>query len=207
MYRLLARKGAGSLAVEAMLAECQLPYTVEDLVRDEKGALPETLHRINPRAEVPTLLMPDDSVMTESAAILIHLADLVPEKGLAPAIGTPQRGPYLRWMIFLATTVYMSDLRYFYPQRYTTDQAGTAGIKAFAEAGMMREFEILSGAVGKGPYVLGTPFSAVDIYAAMLISWAPDLIQLFATHPNLKTIYDKVVERPRIAPVWRRNEV
>ena len=92
MYRLLARKGAGSLAVEAMLAECQLPYAVEDLVRDEKGALPESLHRINPRAEVPTLLMPDDSVMTESAAILIHLADLVPEKGLAPAIGTPQRG-------------------------------------------------------------------------------------------------------------------
>ena len=110
-------------------------------------------------------------------------------------------------MIFLATTVYMSDLRYFYPERYTTDQAGTAGIKAFAEAGMMREFAILSGAVGKGPYVLGTQFSAVDIYAAMLISWVPDLIQLFATHPNLKTLYDKVVERPRIAPVWRRNEV
>lgn len=207
MYRLLARKGAGSLAVEAMLAECQLPYDVEDLVRDEKGALPERLHRINPRAEVPTLIMPDDSVMTESAAILIHLADLLPEKDLAPAIGTARRGPYLRWMIFLATTVYMSDLRYFYPERYTTDQAGMPGIKAFAEAGMMREFAILSGAVGKGPYVLGNQFSAVDIYAAMLISWAPDLIGLFAAHPNLKSLYDAVVERPRIAPVWRRNEV
>lgn len=206
MYRLLARKGAGSLAVEAMLAECQLPYVVEDQVRDETGALPQSLHKLNPRAEVPTLLMPDDSVMTESAAIMVHLADLHPERGLAPAIGSPQRGPYLRWMIYLATTVYMSDLRYFYPERYTGDPAGAPAIKSVAEAGMASEFAILSDAVGKGPYVLGRDASAVDIYAAMLISWAPDLKQLFAAHPNLQTLYEQIIARPRIAAVWRRNE-
>lgn len=205
MFKLYARKGAGSVAVEAVLALCGAKYEIEDMQRDANGSLPAVLHRLNPRAEVPTLILPDGTVMTESAAILIHLADIFPEAKLAPAASSPLRPRYLRWMLYLATTVYMSDLRMLYPTRYTADAAGAAGIKAKAIDGMAAEFVILSDEIGEGPFILGTTMSAVDIYAAMLATWDADVPALFARHPNIKALHDRVAQVPAIAKVWARN--
>ena len=205
MFKLYAKKGAGSAAVEAVLALCGAPHEIVDLQRDSSGAFPAVLNRVNPKGEVPTLVLPDDSIMTESAAILIHLADIFPQAGLAPAVLSPLRPRYLRWMLFLATTVYMSDLRMYYPERYTADPAAAAGIKAKAVAGMEGEFAILSDAVGEGPFILGTGMSAVDIYAAMLATWVLDIGALFARHPNIKTLHDRVAAVPAVAKVWARN--
>jgi glutathione S-transferase/GST-like protein len=207
MFKLYARRGAGSLAVEALLAECDAAYRVEDLERGPDGKFPAFFYRLNPLGQVPTLILPDDSVMTESAAIVIYLADLHPGAGLAPAVAAPLRPRYLRWLAYLATTVYMSDLRMIYPQRYTDDPAGAAAVKRMAEAGMAREWDIFAAALGEGPYVLGETFSAADIYAAMLATWNADVAAFFARHPNIKGLYDRVVARPRIAGVWARNEV
>ena len=205
MFKLYAKKGAGSVAVEAVLALCGANHEIEDLQRDASGSFPAILRSVNPRAEVPTLILPDGTIMTESAAILIHLADIFPQANLAPAVSSPLRPRYLRWMIYLAATVYLSDLRMYYPARYTVDAAGAAGIKAKAIDGMAAEFAILSDAVGEGPFILGERMSAADIYAAMLATWAPDLTALFAKHPNLKVLHDRVVEVPAIAKVWARN--
>lgn len=207
MFKLYARKGAGSMAIEAMLAQCGAPYQVEDLTRNADGSFPQSLHRINPKGEVPTLILPDDSVMTESAAILIHLGDIFPAAGLAPPIASPLRPRYLRWMVYLATTLYMSDLRMYYPERYTVDAAGAPAIRERAISGMAQEFAIYADALGRGPFILGADMSAADIYAAMLVSWDIDVPAVFAKHPNLKAMYDAVVAHPRIAAVWARNGV
>ena len=205
MYTLYARNTAGSMAPEALLALAGADYKVIVLQRKPDGSFHDFFHELNPKAEVPTLILPDDSVMTESAAIMIHLADLYPDKGLAPAIGTPERARYLRWMIYLATQLYPSDLRLFYPERYTADPAGAAAIKIRAEEMMMAEFAIYAGALGDGPFLLGSRMTAVDIYAAMLCSWAPDVARLFAAHPNLGRMYEAVVAVPQVKAVWARN--
>lgn len=207
MYTLYCRKGAGSMAVEALLEACGAEYKVHDLDRNADGSLPDYFHRINPKAEVPTLQLPDDRIMTESAAMMIYLADLHGEAGLAPATTAPGRVEYLRWMLFLATAVYGSDLRMFYPERFTTDTAGCDGIKAHAEKSMAREFEMYGEALGGRPFMLGDTMTALDIYAAMLCSWAPDVPALFVKHPNLKAMYTKVTAHPAIAKVWARNGV
>ena len=207
MFKLYARPGAGSMAVEAVLAECGVPHQVVDLERGPDGRHPASFHRINPLGQVPALILPDDSVMTESAAILIYLADLHPGTGLAPPAASPLRPRYLRWLVYLATTVYMSDLRMYYPRRYTDDPAGAEAVKRVAISGMAREFAIFAEALGEGPYVLGETFSAVDIYAAMLATWNADVSAFFARHPNIKALHDLVVARPRIAKLWQRNEV
>jgi glutathione S-transferase len=207
MFKLYARPGAGSMAIEAALAECGVPHQVVDLERGPDGRHPAFFYRINPMGQVPTLILPDDSVMTESAAMLIYLADLYPGTGLAPPVSSPARARYLRWLVYLATTVYMSDLRMYYPQRYTDDPAGAAAVKRVALSGMAREFEIFAEALGEGPYVLGETFSAVDIFAAMLATWNADVPAFFARHPNIKALHDLVAARPRIAKVWARNDV
>ena len=115
------------------------------------------------------------------------------------------RPQFLRWQIYLATTLYMSDLRYFYPERYTADAAGSAAVKARAEEMMMHEFGIYAEALGSKPYVLGDTMCAADIYAAMLCTWAPDMKVLFAKHTNLGAMYDRVLSVPAIKAVWDRN--
>lgn len=207
MFKLYARPGAGSAAVEALLAECGAAFEIIDILRGPDGSVPQSYQQINPRAEVPTLLLPDNSIMTESAAMMIHLADLHPAAGLAPSITSPQRARYLRWMLYFATAVYTADLRMYYPERYSIDAAHAAGIKAKAIEDMERDFDIFAEELGEGPFILGQSMSAVDIYAAMLISWAPDVAQLFARHGNIRRHYDLVAARPLIAKAWARNEM
>ncbi len=105
----------------------------------------------------------------------------------------------------MATAIYETDLRFYYAQRYSTDSAHAPAIKTRAASHMERHFGILADALGDKPYLLGQQFSAADIYAAMLLTWSPDMRALFAHHPNLKAFYDRVSSRPAIAPVWERN--
>lgn len=206
MYTLYARNQAGSMAVEALLAACGADYKVEVLNRLPDGSFEAFFHAINPKAEVPTLVLPDGSVMTESAAMMIHICEQFPQAGLAPLPGEAGRAEFLRWQIYLAAALYGSDLRLFYPQRFTTDANGADGVKARAAETMAQEFAIYAKALGDRTFMLGR-FSALDIYAAMLCSWAPDMGELFATHPNLKRMYDAVVANAAVQKVWARNEM
>lgn len=207
MYKLYARPVAGSVVVEAVLALEGVPYQVIDLERGADGRFPDEFYKLNPMGQVPTLVLPDDSVMTESAAIVIYLADLFPSTELAPKPSSPKRAAYLRWLLFLATTIYMSDLRLYYPERYTTDPKGAAGVKQAGIAAMAREWDIFATALGQGPFILGERMSAADIYAAMLATWNLDVPAFFAEHPNVKALYDRVTAVPKIAAVWERNKM
>ena len=207
MFKLYARPSAGSAAVEALLTECGAAFEIIDILREPDGTVPRSYLQINPRGEVPTLRLPDNSIMTESAAMMVYLADLHPAAGLAPSLTSPLRGRYLRWMLFFATGVYMADLRMYFPARHSTDAGHADAIKAKAIEDMERDYDIFAEALGEGPFILGQSMSAVDIYAAMLVSWAPDVTRLFARHGNIKRLYDLVAARPIIAKAWARNKM
>ena len=83
-----------------MLEETGLPYEEVVLAFDTTMKSPEYL-AINPMGKVPAIRH-GDVVVTENAAVCAYLADLVPEKRLAPAPGSPERGSYYRWLFFLA---------------------------------------------------------------------------------------------------------
>mgnify|MGYP003513541254 FL=1 len=91
MFKLYARPNAGSAAVEALLAECGAAFEIIDILREPDGTVPRSFLQINPRGEVPTLRLADNSIMTESAAMMIYLADLHPAAGLAPSVTSPLR--------------------------------------------------------------------------------------------------------------------
>ena len=205
MFKLFSQHGCGSLAIEAALALAGAPHEVTYLSRGADRRFAESFYRINPMGQVPTLVLADDGVMTESAAILIYLGDLYPGSGLSPDLASPLRPRYLRWLVYLAANVYASDLRYYYPERYSTDPTAVPGIKASADAAMARELAVYAEALGQGPFILGEPMCAVDIYAAMMCSWVPDPQALFAAHANLHMAYEKVAGHPAMAEVWARH--
>jgi glutathione S-transferase len=206
-YKLYGRPGAGSAAVEALLALLGVAHDIVDVAKNDNGTAPDWYLRLNPRGEVPTLALPDGSIMTESAAMMIHLCDCHPEAALAPPVATPARAQFLRWMVYLAATPYATDLRLYYPERYSTDPAHAPAVKAKASADLARDFAVLDQQMGAGPFLLGKTLSAADIYAAMLLSWSDDMPGLFVARPKLQTLYKGVASHPAITPVWRRNGV
>jgi glutathione S-transferase len=206
-FKLYGRPGSGSGACEAILGLSGLTHEIIDLERWEQGGAPADFLAVSPLGQVPALVWPDGSAMTESAAICLYLADISPDIGLAPLPGDPFRARYLRWMVYLAANNYMTALRFYYPDRHTTAADGADGVKASAIQRANVEWAVFADAIGKGPYLLSEDISAADIYAAMLISWDLDMEALFKARPALTRLYEAVASHPKIAAVWRRHDM
>jgi glutathione S-transferase len=207
VYKLYARKGAGSAAIEAMLAICGAPHEIIDVQKQPDGSVPDWFRVVNPRGEVPTLRLTDDSVMTESAAMMLHLADCYPKARLAPDIGTAARALYMRALVYMAANTYSTDLRMYYPERYSTDAADAPRIKAKAIADLNRDFDVFNAFLGEGPFILGQQMTAADVYSAMLISWSEDFAALTKRLPKLQVLYAAVSSHPAVRKAWDRNEM
>jgi glutathione S-transferase len=207
MYRLYARENTGSAAVEALLAILGVQYELMPVAKTASGTAPKWYFAVNPRGEVPTLVLPDGSMMTESAAMMIHLADAHPEAGMAPGWGTAGRAQYLRWMTYMASAAYGTDLRLYYPERYSTDASHAHAIKAKASLDLARDFQVFAEGMGEGPFVLGATMTAADVYAAMILQWSDDVQGLFVKHPKLKQLYDAVGTHPAVRKIWNRNGI
>jgi glutathione S-transferase len=200
-YTLYSHDGSGGFAVEAALVKAGAGHKVIviDTAKGEQNR-PEFV-AVNPMRQVPALTLPDGTVMTESAAIVVHLANAFPDKGLAPRPATPAHARFLRWMFFMAANLYEGDLRYFYADRYTTDPAGVAGVKSAGAAHMKKSFAIVEEALSPGPYLCGPDLTMADVYLAMLTAWSPEPI---ASH-RLQAVSQAVAADPLIGPLWLRH--
>jgi glutathione S-transferase len=165
----------------------------------------EAFRRISPAAKIPVLMLPDGAVVSESAAILIHLTNAHPAAGLAPAPGSSAHAQFLQWMVFLSANMYEAVLRFFYPDRYSTDgEAAASRIRSRALDDWSRHLETVHAALS--PYVLGAQISAADFYLYMLAGWYPDDPALASRLPKLGRHAELVRSRPATRRVGAANE-
>jgi glutathione S-transferase len=206
MYKLYWAKLSGAMAPQALFEEIGAEYEkiVIDLDAEENRS--DEFLAVNPMGQIPVLVLPDGTLMTESAAMVLHIVDRHPAAELAPPAGSAESARFQRWLLFMAATLYGDDLRCYYPDRFTTDPKGPEGVKAAAVADMDRHFAMLNEALNPGPYLLGETFSAVDIYLWMLTAWHPGPQQMFAKNPRVKQLAELVQGRPAIARVWAEHE-
>ena len=202
-FVLYGREGSGSAVCEAILALTGLPHELVECGKNDDGTAPFELLALNPLGQVPTLVMPDQSIMTESAAISIYLADLAGT--LAPKPDNALRAQYLRWMVYMSANNYMTDLRFYYSDRFSIDETHAEGIKAAAAKRKEFEWDVIAAFLGQKPYMLGKTLTAVDIYAAMLICWIDERDAFFARHPNVAALYNNVMSEPKIKDIWLRH--
>ena len=203
-YTLYAAPGGGSQIVEAALARCGAPVRFIDLTWEEDwGASP--LAAVNPLQQIPTLVLPDGQVMTESAAMMLHLADTYPQARLAPPVGDRQRPAFLRWLVFLVAAVYPTFTFGDVPGRFTEGDTD-AGDKLRRASDAHREylFRLVDDAAS-APYFLGESFSGLDLYIWVMTSWRPRRAW-FETHtPKLAAIAARVATSPEASAVRSRN--
>jgi glutathione S-transferase/GST-like protein len=206
MYQLYWAEMTGAMAPQVLLEEIGAKY--EKIVLDmenEEHLAPEFL-AINPMGQIPALVLPDGTLMTESAAIILQLCERHPDAKLAPPAGSPESAHFQRWLLFMASNNYPSSMRFYYSERFTTDPSGVEGVREAAHSDMSRFFEVLNEALDPGPYLLGQTFSAVDVYLWMLVQWHPDIPQLFEDNPRIRQLVDLVQARPAVAWVWAEHE-
>lgn len=170
-YTLYGRSGSGSDIVRMLLEEMAAPYDFIAIGRD--AAEVEKYRRINPTGKVPALLLPQGSVLFESAAICLHLAASHPEARLAPAPGTLEHAHFLQWMVYLSANLYECALRIYYPDRYS--RAGKSAAEGIRQQASQDFLDILGIIVPSlSPYVLGREISAADYYLYVVGGWHSD---------------------------------
>jgi GST-like protein len=205
MYKLFGRPGWGSSLVEAQLAWYELPYETEDVEDLFKSAeARERLRAVNPLAQVPTLVLPDGEVMTESAAITLHLADATGSGDLVPTAAENMRAAFLRWLVFLVANVYPTFTYADDPARFVPGEEAQQGFRKNVDAYAQRLWHQVDGAAGQ-PWFLGERFSALDIYVGVMTRWRPRRAWFAASCPGLHAIALRVDAEPRLAGVRQRN--
>lgn len=204
-YQLFASKGCGSVVVEALLALADLPHTIEYLPFESLGPGNERLRAFNPMGQVPTLLLPDGTVMTESAAIALLVAARAPASQLAPPAADPSYPVFLRWLMFLAASIYSTFTYADFPERFVTDPDARQELPQRVLEHGRRLWAQLESSLAPAPWTLGTRFSALDVFVSVMTRWRPQR-DWFATHcPKLTAIAKSVDARPELAAVWARN--
>jgi GST-like protein len=204
-YTLWGRQGWGSTIVEAQLDWYGLPFTfepVEDLFRTP-GAKAK-LEKVNPLAQVPTLVLPDGSIMTESAAITLLLAEVTGKDSLVPKAGTPERAKFLRWLIYIVTNIYPTFTYADDPSRFISVNSARDPFRAATDAYAQKLWRQIEGEVGS-PWFLGERFSALDIYAGIMTRWRPKRGWFETETPKLFAIARKADAVSELKEVWKRN--
>jgi glutathione S-transferase len=180
--------------IKWLLEETGVPY---EIVAHDFAAgtnkRPEFL-RLNPDGKLPTLVDrgPDGSAeiaVTESSAITIHVADAVPEAGLAPPLGAAERGPYLTWVCYAAAGLEPAFADSVFP-RAETPPAAALGWPPF-EAALVRVLN----AIGDGPWLLGEKFSAADVMVGSLLGWIRSWDKLPGPE-RFEAYLGRIAERP-----------
>ena len=197
--------GSGSIAVEAALTLLAVPYTLIEGATWAHESARERVAPVNAMRQVPTLIFPDGEIMTESAAILIDLADRHPAAGLAPALGDPRRRQFLRWMVYVSSAIY--SLHWIKPD-VTRIGAPADSRDAVVEAVHERIafcWANMDAQISPGRYLLGDELTVLDLYVTVVSRFGPWRKRFYAAAPKMTPVVKRVDAEPRLAEFWARR--
>ena len=208
-YILYGDPDSGSFTPEALLAEIGAGVELRDISLDRFEQTEDAYKAVNPAGKLPALVLPDGTLVTESAAILLALCARHPDAKLFPDLSSSDGAWALRWLMFISSNIYEAIGRIDFPNRYTSNYYDRASVEASARS-EIRWFWILFerelAARGRpGPFALGETFSALDVYVANLAGWDNPIEWRAPNAPRIEAIRQAVKARPKIAPVWARH--
>src|SRR4051812_44708300 len=205
-YTLFGFKGAGSAAVEMALEAAALPYRIVSAARWEPSSSLEELRAVNPLLQIPTLVLPDGGVMTESAAILLHLGlDAAAPGKLLPA-DAAARTQAIRGLVYIAANCYSAIGMIDYPQRWTgiADEAGQEAVRQGARKQLHRHWEIFADTFRAEPFFSGAQPGALDFLAVVVSKWSGTRAHLAQHRPALAETMRRIETHDVVAPIFRR---
>jgi GST-like protein len=208
MYTLYGKKGSGSASTQAALEIVGAPYRIVETASWEPNDAFAELLKVNPLGQIPTLVLADGSVLSESAAILIHLASAHPEAGLLPRELSP-RAQAVRGLVFIATNCYAAISIIDYPERWCADADNDEAVKERIRAGtrarLHRHWEMFADTFPARPYLGGEALGALDLLAAVVSKWSGTRAHLQQARPAFHATLMRIEAHPKLAPVFAQH--
>jgi len=203
---LYGTRGSGSAAAEAGLDVVGLAYRKVDAASWKPTPGFEELKRVNPLAQIPTLVLDDGSVMSESAAILIHLGLVHPESGLLSAEAS-RRAQQIRGLVYIVANCYAGIGILDFPERWypDPDDEVKAKMQARGKARLHELWELFADQFPATPWLSGERIGALDILAATVSKWSGARKALAASRPEFTKLLARIEAEPRVAAVWARH--
>lgn len=191
--------GSGSVAVEAALTLAGQAFEVVDTDWSAPMSGP------NPLAQVPALVFPDGRLMTESAAILLWIAEAFPAAGLAPPPGDPARAALLRWMAYVSSAIYALYWIRDDPSRVVDDETARAEVRKRLGERIAHCWGVMEAAMEPGAFLLGERLTILDLYVTVVSRWTPRARLHGEIAPRIGTVARRVEADPRLADLWSRR--
>jgi GST-like protein len=205
-FRLFSALGSGGVPVEAAMTLIGLPYEIVEAPTWEGEAEQAKVAVVNPLRQIPALVTPAGETITESAAILIWLADNHPEAGLAPALDSPLRAQFLRWMVFVPASIYSLFWVRDEPSRLGgPDPEVQAAIKAATAERILDCWAMMESQLTPGEYLLGDQMTVLDLYVAVVSRWGPRRVRFYEVAPRMAEVVKRVDADPRLTAFWTKR--
>lgn len=197
--------GYGSTIVEGALELLGLPWTSVEAGPSGTAEQQALLQSLNPLKQTPVLVTPDGRIMTESAAILIWLGDLHPDRNLVPPPNAPARADFLRWMAYIPAQIYPMYLLKDHPERWVRgDEAGDE-LREQAIEQIKTAWKAMETAVQPTPWILGGQLSLLDLYVAVVSRWTPRRVWFAELCPKLNAVAERIDALPELQHFWSRR--
>ena len=187
--------GTCSTAPRILLAEAGIACEQEAVsFKTKQTASGADFLQINPNGYVPALLLDDGTILTEVAAITQYIADLAPEKRLAPANGTVERYKLQSWLNFIGTELHKNYSVIF-------DRGAAEEWKEAARAKLAKRLSYVDATLGNCEYLLGTDFTAADAYLFVALGWSEHAHVDLSGFANLKAYMERIAGRASVQAV------
>ncbi|WP_346827526.1 glutathione S-transferase family protein [Serratia inhibens] len=205
-YTLLGCRGCGSTIVAAALELTGFPWGYEEVDYEVDSPERDRLLELNPLGQVPTLILPNGEVMTESAAIILLLHDRAPHAELVPHSGSAVLPRFLRWLLFINAEIYPTFTYGDNPEKWLPKTRNPERLEE--SIGPYRQqlwLQFSAAASDVGPWFLGKTFSALDLYVAVMCNWRPGR-RWFQQHcPQLIAIAGRVEQLAQLNALFHAH--
>ncbi len=184
--------GACSLSQHINLREAGLPFELERVdLRAKTTEGGGDYLAVNPKGQVPALLLNDGQVLTENPVIAEYIAAQRPEAGLIPAEGI-ERYRVLEWLSFAGSELHKTFGPLFRPNT-------PEDYKAIARENFAKKLDVLERHLASGgPYLTGERFTAADAYAYVVLTWPPRVGMDLGGWPGVQVFVERVAARPSV---------
>lgn len=184
--------GACSLAPHIALREANIEFNLERVdIRAKKTASGENYEDINPLGYVPALRLPDDTILTEVAAILLYIADQKSKTRLAPEPKTPERYQLYRWLTFVSSEIHKGFGPLFNPA-LPEDQKNAAIER------LKKRFLFVDEHLKTHEWLVGNVFTVADMYAFVCLSWSSYMKIDMSPWPNIQSFIARIGDRSTV---------
>ena len=184
--------GACSLSPHIALHEAGLAHELVKVdLKAKKTESGDDFTKINPKGQVPALMMDNGQLLTEGPVIVQMIADKAAGKNLAPANGSPERYKLQEWLNFITTELHKNFGPMFSP--VLADEA-----KAFFKDRVMGKFKYIDSQLAGRDYLMGSQFTVADAYLFTMLSWADRMKFDLSAMPNLLAYKARVAARPKV---------